>query len=90
MDLKDTNEVIRSYSEQVQSLLDKIKEVDKFLRKFLGSEYKKVEKLVGQYKHNEIGKEEFIIKGSQLVGKEFITVFIKNIPAIIQASKNSG
>ena len=90
MDLKDTNEVIRSYSEQVQSLMDKIKEVDKFLYKHLGSEYKKVTKLVKQYKNNEIGKEEFIIKGSQLVGKEFITVFIKNTPEIIQASKKSG
>ncbi|MFX1311061.1 MAG: TIR domain-containing protein [Promethearchaeota archaeon] len=90
MDLKDTNEIIRSYSEKVQSLMDQIKEVDKFLRKYLGSEYKKVDKLVGQYKNNEIGKEEFIIKGSQLVGKEFITVFIKNIPAIIQASKKSS
>ncbi|MFX1500377.1 MAG: TIR domain-containing protein [Promethearchaeota archaeon] len=90
MDLKDINEIIRSYSEKVQSLIDKIQEVDKFLRKYLGSEYKKIDKLVGQYKNNEIGKEELIIKGSQLVGKEFITVFIKNIPAIIQASKKSG
>jgi len=90
LDLKDTNEVIRTYSDKVQSLMDKLKGVDKFLHKYLGSEYKKVEKLVIQYKNNEIGKEEFILKGSQLVGKEFITVFIKNIPAIIQESKKSG
>ncbi|MFX0138230.1 MAG: TIR domain-containing protein, partial [Candidatus Hodarchaeota archaeon] len=90
MVLKDTNEVIRTYSEKVGSLMDKIKDVDKFLHKYLGPEYKKVGKLIAQYKNNEIGKEEFIIKGSQLVGKEFITVFIKNIPEIIQESKKSG
>ncbi len=89
MDLKDTNEVIRAYSEQVQSLIDKIKDVDKFLHKYLGSEYKYVEKLLGQYKINEIGKEELIIKGSQIVGKQFITTFINNIPSIIQESKKS-
>ena len=90
IDLKDTNEVIRAYSEKVQSLMDKIKDVDKFLHKFLGSEYKKVEKLINQYKNNEISKEELIIKGSQLAGKEFITIFIKNIPTIIQENRKSG
>ncbi|MFX1234495.1 MAG: toll/interleukin-1 receptor domain-containing protein [Promethearchaeota archaeon] len=87
IELKSTNELIRDYSEQLVSLLDQIGDIEKFLRKNLSIDFKKIVSILTQYNENEIEKEEFIIKCTQLVGKSFITAFIENRHPILKESK---
>lgn len=87
IDFKSTNELLRDNLEKIASLLSQIGDVKKFLRKNLGPDIKQVENLISQYNEEMIEKEDFIVKGTQLAGKKFITVFIKNIPLILKESK---
>ena len=87
IDLKSTNELIRDNLEKIVSLLAQMGDVKRFLRRNLGPGIKQVEKIISQYNEEMIEKEEFIIKGTQLVGKKFITVFVKNINIILKESK---
>ncbi len=89
IDLKSTNELLRNNLEKITSLLTQMKDVERFLRKNLGSDIKQVESLLSQYNDEIIEKEELIIKGTQLIGKNFITVFLKNIPLILKESKKT-
>jgi len=57
------------------------------LRRHLGSSIKSIEELIKQYKNKEIEEEEFIIKGTQSVGKDFIVVFLRNISLILKEKK---
>ena len=59
----------------------------KILRKFLGSNVKLIEDNIHQFKNGEINEEEFVIKGTQSLGKDFITVFIKNKPYLLKEKK---
>lgn len=87
IDLKSINELIRDYSEKIVSLLSQIEDIEKFLRRNLGSEVKQIEEIITQYNENMIDKEQFILKGTQIVGKNFITVFIRNLNLILKERK---
>jgi hypothetical protein len=85
--MKNKTELIRDYSGRIISLLEWISDIEKFLRRHLGSNVKYIEEIIDQYKNEQINEEEFVIKGTQLLGKGFITVFIKNIPLILKEKK---
>jgi hypothetical protein len=87
IEIKSKVELIRNYSGRIISLLEWISDIEKFLRKYLGSNVKYIEETINQFKNGEINEEEFVIKGTQLLGKGFITVFIKNVPYILKEKK---
>ena len=87
IEMKNKTELIRNYSGRIISLLEWISDIEKFLRRHLGSNVKYIEEIIDQYKNEQINDEEFVIKGTQLLGKGFITVFIKNIPLILKEKK---
>jgi hypothetical protein len=87
IELKSKTELIRNYSEKVVSLMKDMPNIEKFLRKNLGSSIKKVEELIIQYKNKEFDEEQFIIKATQSIGKEFIIVFLRSIPLILKEKK---
>jgi len=87
IELKSKTELIRNYSGKIISLMKDIDDIEKFLRKHLGSSIKSIEELIKQYKNKEIDEEEFIIKGTQFAGKDFIIVFLSNISLILKEKK---
>ncbi|MFX1357401.1 MAG: toll/interleukin-1 receptor domain-containing protein [Promethearchaeota archaeon] len=87
VELKSKTELIRNYSGNVISLMKDIDDIERFLRRYLGSSIKSIEELIKQYKNKEIDEEEFIIKGTQSVGKDFIIVFLGNISLILKEKK---
>lgn len=87
IELKSKTELIRNYSGKIISLMEGINDVERFLRRHLGSSVKHIEEIIKQYKNKEINEEEFIIKGTQLIGKDFITVFLRNISLILKEKK---
>lgn len=87
IEMKNKTELIRNYSGRIISLLEWISDIEKFLRRHLGSNVNYIEEIIDQYKNEQINEEEFVIKGTQLLGKGFITVFIKNIPLILKEKK---
>jgi len=87
IEMRSKTELIRNYSGRIISLLEWIGDIGKFLRKQLGSNVKYIEEIIDQFDNGQINEEEFVIKGTQLVGKDFITVFIKNIPLILKEKK---
>ncbi len=87
IELKSKTELIRNYSNKVISLMKNIPDIERFLRKNLGSSIKKVEELITQYKNKEFDEEQFIIKATQSIGKDFIIVFLRNISLILKEKK---
>ena len=87
IELKSKTELIRNYSDKVISLMENVIDIERFLRNNLGSSIKKVEELITQYKNKEFDEEQFIIKGTQSIGKDFIIVFLRNMSLILKENK---
>jgi hypothetical protein len=79
LDLKNTNQLIKEYSAQLEKAFENIPEGDTFFRKIIGPDYKKLKSLVSQYLNHEIEKTFFISEGIQIIGKEFLTKLIKTL-----------
>ena len=88
IELKSKTELIRNYSEKVVSLMKDIADIEKFLRRHLGSSVKHIEEILKQYKNKELNEEEFIIKATQSIGKEVIIIFLNNVSSILKEKKN--
>ncbi|MHA2290461.1 MAG: hypothetical protein ACXABG_16870, partial [Promethearchaeota archaeon] len=90
IEMKSKTELIRNYSGKIITLLQWIPNIERFLRKHLDSNIKFIEEIIDQYNNGVINEEELIIKGTQLLGKKFITVFINNISLILKEKKKSA
>ncbi|MBY8992228.1 MAG: TIR domain-containing protein [Candidatus Lokiarchaeota archaeon] len=80
--LKTVTELLREYSEKIESYIDQIENLEEFLRENLGAEIKEIKEIMHQYLNEQIEKDEFIKKGIQLSGKQFILLFIKNLSKV--------
>ena len=87
IEMKSRTELLRNYSGKIISLLQGMPDIERFLRRHLASNIKYIEETIDQFNKGEINDEEFVIKGTQLLGKNFITVFINNIPLILKEKK---
>jgi hypothetical protein len=90
IDLKSIDELISNYSVKICSLFEGIRNIDSFFRKYLGSKIYHIEGVEGvlnQYKNKEISEDEFVKKSTELIGKDFITVFMKNSHVILKEKK---
>ena len=80
--LKTATELLREYSEKLENFIDQIDNLEEFLRKNLGAEIGEIEEIMYQYLSKQIEKDDFIKKGLQLLGKQFILMFIENLPKV--------
>ncbi|MFX0073987.1 MAG: toll/interleukin-1 receptor domain-containing protein [Candidatus Hermodarchaeota archaeon] len=87
LEMKSKTELLRNYSGKIISLLQWIPDIERFLRRHLASNIKYIEDTIEQLNRGDINNEEFVIKGTQLLGKNFISVFINNIPLILKEKK---
>ena len=75
--LKSTHELLREYSEKIEAVMDKIADLEDFLAKNLGPELEKLRDVLNSYNQAEISRSELINRGADLIGKNFLTAFIK-------------
>ncbi|UCD01221.1 MAG: right-handed parallel beta-helix repeat-containing protein [Promethearchaeota archaeon] len=75
--LKSTNVLLREYSEKIEAVMEKIADLEEFLTKNLGSELDKLREVLNKYNRAEISRSELIKSGADLIGKSFLTAFIK-------------
>lgn len=75
--LKSTHELLREYSEKIEAVMEKIADLEDFLAKNLGPELEKLREVLNRYNRDEISRSELINSGADLIGKNFLTAFIK-------------
>ena len=75
--LKSTHELLREYSEKIEAVMEKIADLEDFLTKNLGPELEKLRDVLNRYNQAEISRSELINRGADLIGKNFLTAFIK-------------
>ncbi|MFW9941768.1 MAG: right-handed parallel beta-helix repeat-containing protein [Candidatus Thorarchaeota archaeon] len=75
--LKSTYELLREYSEKIEAVMEKIADLEDFLTKNLGPELEKLRDVLNSYNQAEISRTELINRGADLIGKNFLTAFIK-------------
>jgi len=75
--LKSTHVLLREYSEKIEAVMEKIADLEEFLTKNLGSELDKLREVLNKYNRAEISRSELIKSGADLIGKNFLTAFIK-------------
>ncbi len=77
--LKTVTELLREYSEKIENFIDQVDNLEEFLSINLGIEFREIEDILHQLSRNEIEKGEFIKRGLQLLGKQFILLFIEHL-----------
>jgi hypothetical protein len=78
--LKTVTELLREYSDKIESFIDQIDNLEKFLVINLGTYFGQIEDILDQYSGKQIEKDDFLKQGVQLLGKKFILFFIENLP----------
>ena len=73
--IKSDTVLIKQYTGQISDLIDDIKDLEKYLRKRIGSNFEKIKVVLDDYRNGGIKKGAFIAKCIGVLGKSFIKAF---------------
>ena len=71
-DIKSDSELIKEYSEQLEKIFDKTKDLEAFLIGQLGSDFVNIKFAYQAYKAGEMSRAALIKEGLKMIGKKFI------------------
>ena len=74
---KDERVIMKDFNEKIEAVIEKIVDLEDFLMKNLGPEFEKLREILNKYNQAEISRSELINRGADLIGKNFLTAFIK-------------
>jgi cytochrome c-type biogenesis protein CcmH/NrfG len=74
-DIKSDTELIKEYSAQIEEALDKIDDLEEYIRKRIGSVPEKLRAAIKDYKEGKISKGKLVITGFGVLGKSFASLF---------------
>ena len=77
-DIKDNTEIIRTYSEKIEIILDKQDDLEDYLRSHLATDFEKIKEAWEDYKEGYITKKGLIKEAIKVLGKKFIKIVIKS------------
>lgn len=77
-DIKDNTEIIRTYSEKIEDILDKQDDLEEYLRSHLATDFEKIKEAWEDYKEGNITKKGLIKEAIKVLGKKFIKIVIKS------------
>lgn len=75
-DIKSDTELITEYSAQINDILDKMEDVELYLKEHLASDWEKIKYIWQDYKTGKIGKKELIKQAIKTLGKKFVKIVI--------------
>jgi len=77
---EDTSQIILDINEVsiiVEMIMNQVDDVEDYMKRNLGSDWKKIKNYWKKYKNNEITKGEFIKFGLKNIGKRFLGIFVR-------------
>ncbi len=78
-ELKSINELILEYSKEIENAISQIENLEEYLIKHLGYDWERIRHVWDKYKSGEIDRKELIYEGAKIIGKKFLSIFIKKI-----------
>ena len=81
-DIKSDTELIKEYTSQIEDIFDtiqKIEDLEEFLKKRLATDWEKLKDAWQDYKTGKTGRKELIKQGIKILGKRFIKKIIKKL-----------
>lgn len=77
-DIKDNTEIIRTYSEKIEDILNKQDNLEEYLRSNLSTDFEKIKEAWEDYKEGNITKKGLIKEAIKVLGKKFIKIVLKS------------
>ena len=90
IELTSVLDLLRDYSDNIKKFIKKTDNLRDFLSKQLGVEIKKIEEIINSYLKKQIDLDDFIKRGLQILGKQFLLIFIDTLRTEISSPKKSS